>query len=125
MNIFKKKLCNVCHANCSQVVLSFAIPSMLLEAPTVLYQVSFVGNFVFGNFYSISKKVRPRFSKTVSVLVLLRKKRFYPQAFVAYLYKKIHSLGIKMFYYNRGHTFVFCYLICAWVKFHINITKFT
>ena len=95
MNIFKKKLCNVCHANCSQVVLSFAIPSMLLEAPTVLYQVSFVGNFVFGNFYSISKKVRPRFSKTVSVLVLLRKKKILPTSFCCIFVQKNSKLGNK------------------------------
>ena len=38
LNIFHKKLLNICHANCSLILLNFAIPSRLLAAPTVLYR---------------------------------------------------------------------------------------
>ena len=101
VNIFHNKVQNVCHANCSRVVSSFAIPSGL-RAPTALNQMGFVGNLIIGKFYSIY----PRLSKKASVLVLsTKKKRFYPQFFIEYFYKNIHNLVIKMFYQNRGHIF--------------------
>ena len=120
LTFFHKKLQKVCHANCSRVVSSFPTPSRLLGAPTIINQMRFVGNFVFGKFYSISKKDWPRFYKRASVLVLLEKE-ISPQFFVQYFYKNIHNLGIKMFYQNSEHTFVLYYLIFALVKIHVNI----
>ena len=110
-------LWNICQENCFRIMPSFKYPSRLLGAPTVLNQMRFVRNFGFGKFYSISKKVCPRFSKKASVLVLLHKKRFYSKFFVEYFYNNIHNWEIIMFYQNRDHNFVPCYLICAWVNF--------
>ena len=57
LSIFHKRFQNVCHANYSRTASSFAMPSRLLGAPTPLNQMSFVGNFISGKFYSISKNV--------------------------------------------------------------------
>ena len=74
MNIFHKKLLNICHANGSHTVTSFAMPSRLLGAPTVLNRIRLVWNFVFAKFFSISKKITLRSSKTKPfVLVILQK----------------------------------------------------
>ena len=75
LNIFHKKLLNICHANGSQTVTSFAMPSRILGAPTVLNRMRLVWNFVFAKFFSISKKLTPQSSKTKPfVLVILQKK---------------------------------------------------
>ena len=82
-------------------------------------------NVVFGKFYSISKRVCPLVFKKDSILVLLNKDFLKSQLFVEYFYKNIHNFGIKMFYRNSRHTFVLYYLICAWLKFHVSIMRFT
>ena len=95
LDIFHKKLLNICHANCSLIVSSFAIPLRLLAVPTVLYQMKFVWNFVFEK-----------------LLV------------VQHFYKNIHTLRKKMFCQNPGHVLFFC-LIFVWVKLHVIIIRFT
>ena len=110
LNILHKKTIEYLSWNYSRIVLSFAILSILLGAPTDLNKRRFVGNFIFVNFYSISRKVFPRFSKK---LRFYYKKTIYPQFFVECFNKIIHNLGIKMFHQNRGQIFVLCYLICA------------
>ena len=70
---FTKELFNVCHANCSQIVPRLATYSKFLGARTILNQMNFDKNLVFGMFYSISIKLCPWFSKKVSVLVFLKK----------------------------------------------------
>ena len=125
LTFFHKKLQNIFHANCSRVVSSFPTPSRLLGAPTIINQISIVGNFVFGKFSSICKKDWPRFYKRASVLVLLEKEippRFSPRFFVQYFYKNIHNLRIKMFYQNSEHTFVLYYLIFALVNIYATCT---
>ena len=66
---------NVCYANCFQDGPSFAMLPRLLRTSIVLNQKKFVENFIFGKFYSISKKLCPRFSKKASIMVLLKKKK--------------------------------------------------
>ena len=73
-----------------------------LGAPTVLNQMRFVRNLVLAKFFLMSKKVCSRFIRKASVLVLLQKKD---------LPRNVHNLRTKMFYENRGHTFVLHYLI--------------
>ena len=114
-------VCDICHANCSIIVSSVAMPSIL----TVLNQMRFIWNFVFVRFFSISKKVCQRFSKEAPVLILLPKKSISPQFFVEYHWKNIYNLRLKMFYRNCGISFVLYYLIFLWIKFHANIMRFT
>ena len=102
---------------------NFTIPSRLPGAPAVLNQMTFVKKYAFGNLDSKFKKVYPRFSKNASVLVLLKKK-FYPQFFFEYFYKNIHNLGIKLLYWIGRHSFDLYYLIYAWIKFDAIIMRF-
>ena len=104
-------------AHFSWRTICFTMPSRLLGAPTVLNQMSFIWNFVFVKFFSVSKKVYPRSSKKTFVFDLITEKKISPKFFVEYFYKNIHNMRIKMFYLNRGHTFVLCHLVFAWVNF--------
>ena len=56
LNIFYKKLLNICHANCSRIMSRFAMPSRLLIFPTVLNQMRFLWNCILLKFISVSKK---------------------------------------------------------------------
>ena len=87
----------VCHVNSSRVVPSFAMFSRLLEAPSVLNQISSAGNFVLESFTQYLKKHHLDSPKTLPSWFYY-KKRFYPQFFVEYFYKNIHNLGIIIFY---------------------------
>ena len=98
---------------------SFAMPWRLLGTLTVLNQIRFVWNFVFVKFFSLSENVCHRFSKNAS------EKWFPPHFFTEWFHNKIHNLRIKMFYQNHRHNFVLYYLIFVWVKFHVNIIRFT
>ena len=60
----------------------------------------------FKSFSSIFQKSVRDSPKKASVLILLQKISS-PQFFAEYFYKNIHNSRIKMFYQNRGHTFVF------------------
>ena len=95
----------VCHVNSSRVVPSFAMFSRLLEAPSVLNQISSAGNFVLESFTQYLKKHHLDSPKTLPSWFYY-KKRFYPQFFVEYFYKNIHNLGIKFFYQNREQAFI-------------------
>lgn len=46
---------NICHANCSQILWSFAISSRFLRALVFLNQMKFVWNFVLVKFFPLSK----------------------------------------------------------------------
>lgn len=74
LNVFPKNLLNIFHANCSQIVPSFEMPSRLIGAPTVLSEMRLVRNFVFGKLYLISKKERPQIAQRDFYFILLQKK---------------------------------------------------
>ena len=113
LNIFHKKLLNICHANGSQTVTSFAMPSRILGAPTVLHRMRLVWNFVFAKFFSISKKLTPQSSKTKPfVLVILqKKKKDLPHKF---LLSTSTNIFINYEYYTRQKQLpeVFCKKRC-------------
>ena len=97
-----KKLLNICHASCSQIVPSFAMPSRLLEISNDRNQTSFVWTFVFVKFFLVFKRSCPQ----ASIFVLLQKGDF-PQNFLLRASKnKILNSRIRMFYQNRSHIFV-------------------
>ena len=64
------------YLSCKLLQICVQLASIFLGARTVLYEMRFIWNFVFEKFFSISKKLCPRFSKKGSVLVLLQKKNF-------------------------------------------------
>ena len=95
------------------IVPSFAMPSRLLGTPTVVNQMRFGGNYFFGEkFVSIIESVLA-ISKTASFLLL------------EYFYKYIHNLEMKMFFQNSGNNFTLYCLIYAWLKFYVNIMRFS
>ena len=91
---FHKKLLNICLANCSQIVSSFAMPSRFAGAPALLNQMRFAQNFVFEKIFSLSKK-HARDSPKSFYFGFLHKRRFSPQFFGEYFSKNIHNLRIK------------------------------
>ena len=110
-NIFHKKIFNIYQASCFQIVSSFTTPLRLLGAPNVLNQMSFVWNFAFVNLFSISNKLRSRFSKKASVLVLLWKKDF-PLVFCWVLLQKYSELENESV------------LSKSWTYFYFSISNF-
>ena len=80
-----------------RIVSTFSMPSRLLRAPIVLYQMKFVWNFAVVKCYSIFKRVCPRITKKLP-LWFSQKIKISSQFFVEYFYKNIHNFRIKMFY---------------------------
>lgn len=95
------------------IVPSFAMPSRLLGTPTVLNQMRFGGNYFLGEKFVNIKESVFAISKKASFLLL------------EYFYKYIHNLEMKMFFQNSGNSFTLYYLIYAWLKFNVNIMRFS
>ena len=101
---------NICHANCSQILWSFAISSRFLRALVFLNQMKFVWNFVLVKFFPLSKHY---------VLDARRKLPFcfdYKKKFLAKIFSWLFSQKYswheaKMFYRNWGHTFLLCCVV--------------
>ena len=115
-----KKLLNICHANCSQIAPSFAIPSK--------FETSWTSNSRKSNEVSLKFcicKVFVIHDDKASVFFLLQKK-FFHTIFVEYFFLStwVYNFRIKMFHQNGGQNFVLYYLIFTWVKFHVKITRF-
>ena len=95
------------------IVPSFAMPSRLLGTPTVLNQMRFGGNFFFWGKICQYHRKRVRDLQN-SFLFAFR-----------VLLKYIHNLEIKMFFQNSGNSFTLYCLIYAWLKFYVNIMRFS
>ena len=107
---FIKMLLKICNANCSWVVCSFPMPSKFSGASTVLNQMRFVKTFVFVKLFSTSETLSRRFSKKISVLVLLQKiKDFRHNFLLSASTKKIKTLEIKIVWSK------------SWIRFSLSI----
>ena len=78
LHIFHEKLLNICHANCSRIVSSTAVRSRFPGAPTVLNQMRFVWNFVFGKFFFNTQKSVSAILQKKLPFWIYYKKRFSP-----------------------------------------------
>ena len=96
LNIFHKKLLDICHANCSLILLNFAIHETSSSSNCPISNEVCLKFCFWKAFFNILK----------NVFTVIPPKRFSLQFFVEYFYKNIQNLRIKMFYQNHGHTFV-------------------